>query len=102
MCFKKGYLVTKNIDEIELCECRIYPTNKKGLFKKRPYWRAFKQADGNWQREFYNDKGETIKTENLLSIVPQKIVKEEIFEDEGNKPSIIINRFTKTEIIEKK
>lgn len=102
MCFKKGYFVTTNLDEIELCECRIYPKNKKGTLKKRPYWRAFKKEDGNWLREFYNEKGENIRTENILNVVPQEIVKEEKFEDEGNKPSIKINRFTKTEIVEKK
>ncbi len=50
------------------------------------------------------------KTLTLLLIIgfftickgQNKIVKEEIFEDEGNKPSVKINRFTKTKIIEKK
>lgn len=101
-CFKKGYFVTRDIDEIELCECRIYPTNKKGVFNKRPYWRAFKKKDGNWQREFYNNEGEIIKTENILNVIPMEIVKEEILEDKGNKPSLKIYRFTKTEIVENK
>ena len=97
MCFGKGYSYTFKLDEIELCDCRIYPTNKESQYKKRAYWRAFRQENGIWKREYYDNDNNVFKTDFIYDLLPYEIIKEKIEYDYGNKPSVTITRYYRTE-----
>jgi len=101
MCFKKGYFHTEILDSISLCDCRIYPTNKDSKFIKRAYWRAYRQVGGNWKREYFDNDNKVIKIDFIKDILPYEIVKEKTNIDIGNKPSVTIRRYYKTEINDK-
>lgn len=98
MCFRKGYFITEILDSIELCDCRIYPTNKNSSFKKRHYWRAFRVDNNSWNREYFDNENKVFKTEYVEDILPYEIVKETVRIDFGDKPSVEIYRYYKTMI----
>lgn len=98
MCFRKGYFITDILDSISLCDCRVYPTNKNGEYKKRHYWRAFRLKDNSWRREYFDNQNQVFKTEYINDVLPYEIVKEKIHTDIGTKPSVEIYRYFKTEI----
>lgn len=97
MCFRKGYFVTEILDSIDLCDCRIYPTDKNGEYNKRHYWRAFRLED-SWRREYFDNQNQVFRTEYIKDILPYEIVEEKIHTDIGTKPSVEIYRYFKTEI----
>jgi hypothetical protein len=95
MCFGKGYSYTTDLNSIELCDCRIYPKdNSKSI--KRAYWRAFRQSNNQWKREYYANDNSLIKTDVIYDILPYEIVEEKVFNDKGNKPSVTITRYYRT------
>lgn len=95
-CFKKGRFITNLMDSIQFCECRIYPMEKGGTFKIRRYWKINKLEDGSWKREYFNSEDQVFNTEYLVDIIPFEIVKEEVFNNLGARPSVIIYRYYKT------
>ena len=98
MCFKKGYFITKILDSINLCDCRIYPTHKNGQFKKRNYWRAYRLQDNSWRREYFDNEKQIFKTEYIKDLIPYQIVQEKVYNEIGTKPSVKIYRYFRTEI----
>jgi len=98
MCFRKGYFITDILDSINLCDCRIYPTDKSGGFKKRHYWRAYRLEDNSWRREYFDNENQMFRTEYIKDILPYQIVKEKVHTDIGAKPSVEIYRYFRTEI----
>lgn len=100
MCFRKGYFITEILDSINLCDCRIYPTDKNGEYKKRHYWRAFRLEDNSWRREYFDNQNHVFRIEYIKDILPYEIVEEKVHTDIGAKPSVEIYRYFKTKIIE--
>ena len=103
MCFRKGYFVTEILDSISLCDCRIYPKDKNNSsYTKKPLWRAWRQENNSWKRDYYDKNDNIFKTDYVKDILPYQIVKEKIYNDIGAKPSVIIHRYYKTETLQKK
>jgi hypothetical protein len=98
MCFKKGYFPTKILDSINVCDCRVYPTDRNGAYKKRHYWRAYRIDDSTWNRKYYDNYNNVIKADTIHDIIPYVIVEEKTYIDKGNIPSVTIYRYYKTEI----
>lgn len=98
MCFRKGYFITDILDSINLCDCRIYPTDKNVEYKKRHYWRAFRLEGDSWRREYFDNQNQVFNTEYIKDVLPYEIVQEKIHTDIGAKPSVEIYRYFKTEI----
>jgi len=96
-CYKKGHLVTEIIDSTILCDCRI---SSKDVFYRRKYWIMYRLDSTSWKREFYDTNEKVIKVEYVKEILPYQIVKEDTKLDIGNKPSLMIYRFYKTQIID--
>ena len=101
MCFRKGYFITDILDSINLCDCRIYPTDKNGVYKKRHYWRAFRLEGNSWRREYFDNQSQSFRTEYIKDIFPYEIVSEKTHTDIGTKPSVEIYKYYKTHIVEK-
>lgn len=98
-CFKKGHLVTEILDSISECECCI---STKEEFSRRRYWKIYRIDDKNWRKEFYANNTTTSVVEYILEIFPMEITHEVITIHEGIKPSVLIRRYYKTELINKK
>lgn len=98
MCFRKGYFITKILDSINLCDCRIYPIDETGGYKKRQYWSAYRLEGNSWKREYFDNQNQVFKTEYIKDILPYEIIKEQVVTDIGTKPSVVIYRYFKTEI----
>lgn len=98
-CFKKGHLVTEILDSISECECCI---SRKEEFRRRTYWKIYRIDDKNWRKEFYANNTTTSVVEYILEIFPMEITHEVITIHEGIKPSVLISRYYKTELINKK
>ncbi|OYU96566.1 MAG: hypothetical protein CFE21_09280 [Bacteroidetes bacterium B1(2017)] len=94
-CLGKEYTYTTDLNLIEICDCIIYP---KGTSKsiKRDYWRAFRQSNNQWKREYYANDNSIIKTDVIYDILPYEIVEEKVYQDIGNKPSVVITKYYKT------
>lgn len=98
ICFRKSYFITEILDSINLCDCRIYPTDKNGEYKKRHHWRAFRLEYNSWRREYFNNRNQVFKTEYIKDVLPYDIVEVKVYTDIGTKPSVKIYRYFKTEI----
>ena len=95
LTYSKGYIDTNSVKNINICECRIYPTHKNGKYLKRVYWKAFK-LDDNWDQIYFDKIGNNDKEKHLKILIPYEIVQEKKFSDIGNKPSMTIVRYYKT------
>lgn len=94
--FGKDYPYTSpDSDSIELFECRIYPKdyNKNA---QRIYWKAFRQNNNQWRREYYSNDTSVVKTDFIYDIIPYQIIDEKVVVDHSKKPTVTITRYYKT------
>jgi hypothetical protein len=100
MCFGKGYSYTSDLDKIEVCDCRIYPKDNSTSIK-RAYWRAFREKDNIWKREYYSNNKEIVKTDYIIEILPYEIIHEKIVNDLNNNSCVLIYQYYKTKTIDR-
>lgn len=98
-CFKKWDLHTKILESISECECCI---SRKEEFRRETYWKIYRIDEKNWRKEFYVDNVTNSEVEYIQEIYPIEITHEVISISEGIKPSVIIRRYYKTKLINKK
>lgn len=96
-CYGKGDFVTQIFDLTFQCSCRIALKNSYVASK---YWMIYRLKNKNWKKEYYDKSQKVIKVEYLKEIIPRETKNEVINIYEGIKPSVVIHRYYKTEIIE--
>lgn len=94
--YRRGHFATEILDSTIQCRCRI---SRKDEFHARKYWMLYRIDERNWRREFYADNETVSLVEYLREIFPMEIIHEVVEIHEGVKPSVIISRYYKTELI---
>ena len=94
--YKRGHFATAILDSIVECRCRI---SRKDEFRARKYWMLYRIDERNWRKDIYADNETVSQVEYLREIFPMEIMHEVVEIHEGAKPSVIIRRYYKTELI---
>lgn len=99
-CYQRKPIVAKTLALMKMCECTIYPADKNSDYETRQLWRAFRLDNNSWKKEYLDEDNYVFKTEYIRNILPYNIVEEITHTYPGIKPSVVINRYFKTEIKE--